>query len=359
MCTLWSNRSDMREIEIDGRKIGPGHPCFVIAEAGVNHNGSCEMAHALVDVAAEAGADAVKFQTFKAERIVTPDAPKADYQLQTTGVSESQYEMLRRLELSRELHQELMAYCQKKGILFMSTPFDDESADFLAELGIPVFKIASGEITNLPFLDHVARKRKPMIVSTGMAGLGEVETAVNTIEKAGNRSLALLHCVSNYPTDPADANLRAMHTMATAFGVPVGYSDHTLGIEVAIAAVALGACVIEKHITLDRNLPGPDHRVSVEPDELVSLVRAVRVVEAALGHGRKEPAASETKTAAVARKSLVAARDLPAGTRLTKELVSIKRPGTGQPPSMLPHLIGRVLRVDVQAGTILRDEMFE
>ncbi len=344
-------------IDIAGRQVGLGRPCFVIAEAGVNHNGSLEMARQLVDVAVQAGADAVKFQTFKTERLVASDAPKADYQLQTTGTAESQYDMLQRLELAPEAHQELMAYCQKRDILFMSTPFDEESTDLLAGLGIAVFKTPSGEIINLPFLAHVARKGKPMIVSTGMSYLSEVEAAVRTIEKAGNHDFVLLHCVSNYPADPADTNLRAMQTIAMAFGVPVGYSDHTLGIEVAIAAVALGACVIEKHFTLDRNLSGPDHRASLEPDELAALVQGIRTVEASLGHGRKEPAASEADTAAVARRSLVAAKDIPPGTKLTEELITIKRPGTGLPPSMSPYLIGHTVRMTIPAGALLTLEM--
>lgn len=344
-------------IDIAGHKVGVGRSCFIVAEAGVNHNGSLEMARRLVDVAVRAGVNAVKFQTFKAERLVTGDAPKAKYQMETTGAVESQYEMLRRLELSSETHRNLMAYCQQQGLLFMSTPFDEESADFLAGLGMVVFKIPSGEITNLPFLAHVARKGKPMIVSTGMANLGEVEAAVKTIENAGNQDLVLLHCVSYYPADPADVNLYAMRTMATAFGVPVGYSDHTLGIEVALAAVALGACVIEKHFTLDRSLPGPDHRASLEPDELAALVQGIRTVEAALGHGRKEPAISEMDTAAVARKSLVAARDIPAGTALSEELIAVKRPGTGLPPAMRPYLVGRAVRVSIPAGALLKLEM--
>jgi N,N'-diacetyllegionaminate synthase len=337
--------------------IGSGYPCFIIAEAGVNHNGSLEMARQLVDVAVRAGANAVKFQTFKAERLATPDAPKAEYQVQATDAAESQYEMLRQLELSPQAHHELMNYCRKKGILFMSTPFDEENADFLDDLGIAAFKVPSGEITNLPFIAHVARKGKPLIVSTGMAYLSEVEAAVRTIEEVGNRDFILLHCVSNYPADPADANLRAMQTMEMAFGAPVGYSDHTLGIEASLAAVALGACILEKHFTLDRNLSGPDHRASVEPDELATLVQGIRNVEAALGHGRKEPAASEANTAAVARKSLVAARDIPTGTKLTGELMAIKRPGTGLPPAMRPYLVGRTVRVDVQGGALLTLEM--
>jgi len=345
------------EIEIGDRAVGVGRPTFIIAEAGVNHNGNIGMARQLVDEAVKAGADAVKFQTFKAERLVTLDAPKAEYQKSTTGANESQFEMLRQLELSPEAHHDLMAYCKEKDILFMSTPFDEESADLLADLGVAVYKIPSGEITNLPFLAHVARQWKPMIVSTGMSSLGEVESAVHTIELAGNRQFILLHCVSNYPADPRDANLRAMNTMATAFNVPVGYSDHTLGIEVSLAAVALGACVIEKHFTLDRNLPGPDHQASLEPNELLALVQGIRIVEAALGHGRKEAVAREDNTATVTRKSLVTVRDIPAGQVLTKEMIAIKRPGTGLPPGMRVHIVGRTVKQDIPAGSLLTLEM--
>jgi N,N'-diacetyllegionaminate synthase len=344
-------------IDVPGRKPELDQPCFIIAEAGVNHNGSLETARRLIDAAVQAGADAVKFQTFKADRLVTSEAPKAKYQIHTTDATESQYEMLHRLELSFEAHCELMAYCQEKDILFLSSPFDEESADLLMKLEVAAFKIPSGELTNLPFLNYVARKGKPMIVSTGMAHLGEVEAAVHTIEEAGNQDLVLLHCVSNYPAEPADVNLRAMLTMATAFGVPIGYSDHTLGTEVALAAVAMGACVIEKHFTLDRNLPGPDHRSSLEPIELAAMVQGIRKVESALGHGRKEPVPNEAETTAVARKSLVAARDIPAGTKMTEELIAIKRPGTGLPPFMRPYLVGRTARTDIPAGTLLTLEM--
>lgn|SRR5574337_759063 len=345
------------EIWIGDRTVGAGHRAFVVAEAGVNHNGSLDLARRLVDAAVKAGADAVKFQTFKAERLVAPGAPKAEYQERTTGTAESQLDMLRGLELSPEAHRDLMAYCRAQRILFMSTPFDEESADFLDDLGVIVFKIPSGEITNLSFLAHVARKGKPMIVSTGMAGLDEVEAAVHAIEEAGNRQLVLLHCVSSYPANPAEANLRAMDTMATAFRVPVGYSDHTPGIEVALAAVALGACVIEKHFTLDRGLPGPDHQASLEPDELTALVRGVRIVESALGHGRKEPTAGELDTARVARKSLVAAVDIRKGTVVRAEMIAVKRPGTGLPPAMRSQLVGRVAKRDIPAGTVLGLEM--
>lgn len=347
----------MVAIDVAGRRIGPSQPCFLVAEAGVNHNGSVELARRLVDAAVKAGADAVKFQTFKAERVIARGAPKATYQLETTGPGESQLDMVRRLELGSEAHEELYAYCRQRGVLFMSTPFDEESIDLLDRLGVAVFKVPSGEITNFPFLARVASKGKPMIVSTGMSTLEEVASAVRVIHEAGNRQLVLLHCVSNYPADPAHANLRAMHTLAAAFDVPVGYSDHTPGLEVALAAVALGASVIEKHFTVDRTLPGPDHRASLEPDELAALARGIRTVEAALGHGRKEPAATEAETARVARKSLVAARDIPAGTKLSEDLIAIKRPGTGLPPAMRVALVGRTAKQDIAADTLLRLEM--
>lgn len=349
--------SMVKIIDIAGRQIGLNQPCFVIAEAGVNHNGSLEMAHQLVDAAAQAGADAVKFQTFKAECLVTVDAPKADYQRQNEDTVESSYEMLRRLELSPEAHRSLMADCQRKRTLFLSTPFDEESADLLNDLGVIAFKIPSGEITNLPLLRHISLKGKPLFVSTGMSYLGEVETAVRAIEETGNYDFVLLHCVSSYPADSGDANLKAMHTMAEAFDSLVGYSDHTLGIEVALAAVALGACVIEKHITIDRGLPGPDHQASLEPHEFAELIRGIRKVEASLGHGRKEPVASEENTAAVSRRSLVAARDIQAGTKLTEDMIAIKRPGTGLPPTAQSFVVGRTVRVGVPAGTLFTLEM--
>jgi len=246
----------VRSIGVADRRIGPGEACFIIAEAGVNHNGDVEIACKLVDAAAEAGADAVKFQTFRAEKLVTMTAPKAVYQKQTTDVSESQFEMLRRLELSEQAHVQLCRYCEQKGLLFLSTPFDPDSADFLQELGVKVFKIPSGEITNPRFLAHVADKGLPMIVSTGMSTLEEVRQAVETIEKQQNQDYVLLHCVSNYPAQPVDVNLRAMATLTSTFQCPVGYSDHTSGVEIAVAAVALGACLVEKHFTLDHT-PSP------------------------------------------------------------------------------------------------------
>jgi len=343
----------MTAIALGGRRIGPGHPCFIIAEAGVNHNGDVGLAERLVDAAIETGADAVKFQTFTAERLVTPKAPKADYQAAVTDAAESQVAMLRKLELSREAHVRLFEYARRRGITFLSTPFDEQSADLLDDLGVPLFKIASGEITNLLLLEHVARKRKPMVVSTGMSTLDEVGEAVRVIHKAGCPALALLHCTSNYPADPAESNLNAMITMRQAFDLPVGYSDHTPGLEVAVAAVALGASVLEKHLTLSREMPGPDHRASLEPGDFAAMVRAVRSVETALGDGIKRPMESERNTRAIARRSLVAATDLPAGTVLQAHHLAAKRPGLGLPPGELARLVGRRLTKSLQADDMI------
>jgi N,N'-diacetyllegionaminate synthase len=345
-------------VKLNGRPVGPGNPCFIIAEAGVNHNGDPALAKRLIDAAAKAGVDAVKFQTFKTDRLMTRFAPKADYQRAATDPSESQADMIRRLELPFDVFQDLFDYCRQRNVLFLSTPFDEESADFLDELGVPAFKLGSGELTNIPFVAHVARKKKPLLVSTGMSWLVEVETCVRAIREAGNQDIVLLHCVSSYPAAPQDTNLRAMETMRQAFGVPVGYSDHTVGVEVPLAAAALGACVVEKHFTLDRSLPGPDHQASAEPAELAALVRGIRAVESALGHGRKEPAASEAGTARAARRSLVAACDIAAGTVLTEEMIAIKRPGTGLPPAMRPHVVGRRARVPIAKDSVLNLEMF-
>jgi N,N'-diacetyllegionaminate synthase len=343
----------MKRIDIGTHIIGPGHPCFIIAEAGVNHNGDEKTALALIDAAKSAGADAVKFQSFKADNVITPGAPKAAYQKQTTSADESQLDMVKRLELSADVHWRLQAHCRETGILFLSTPFDEENADLLESMGLPLVKVPSGEITNLDFIRYVAAKGKPLLVSTGMACLGEVETAVRTVELTGNDRLALLHCVSNYPAHAADVNLRAMAVMSEAFGLPVGYSDHTLGMEVALAAVALGACVIEKHFTLDRAMPGPDHRASLEPHELAAMVRGIRTVESAMGNGRKQPAPSEAAVAEVARRSLVAAMDIKSGTVLTAGMIAVKRPGTGLAPSFKSIVVGRRAVQDIPAGALL------
>ncbi|MEH2114736.1 N-acetylneuraminate synthase [Nostoc sp.] len=343
----------MKRIDIPGIQIGHEYPCFIIAEAGVNHNGSLDMAKHLIDRALEAGVDAVKFQSFKSGKVVSSTAPKAEYQLLTTNPDESQLDMIRTLELSVEAHRELQSYSQKQGILFISTPFDEESADILEELKVPLFKIPSGEITNWPFLQYVARKGKPLIVSTGMSYLSEVEEALRVIRQVGCEQLVLLHCVSSYPTNPAEANLRAMHSMATALQVPVGYSDHTTGIEVALAAVALGACVIEKHFTLDKNLPGPDHKASLDPKELQALVKGVRKVECALGNGLKQPTASEINTRAIARRSLALTCDVIEGTVLEPQMLTALRPASGISPTLQELVLGRKVTRSLQAGQLI------
>jgi N,N'-diacetyllegionaminate synthase len=318
--------------------------CYIIAEAGVNHNGSLEIAKALVDAAADAGADAVKFQTFKADNLVTQAAAKADYQKKTQAPSESQHAMLRRLELSKENHYDLIDHCRLRGIQFLSTAFDSTSAGFLDSLSLPFTKIPSGEITNLPYLRQTARSGCPVILSTGMATLGEVEAALEVlvVEGIARESIVVLQCHTDYPTRFEDANLLAMQTLASAFpGIQVGYSDHTLGIEAPIAAVAMGACLIEKHFTLDRTLPGPDHAASLEPAELKAMVNAIRNIELALGHGRKEPSASELKIKQVVRKSIVASRTIQRGETFSSENLCTKRPGTGISPMRWDEIIGK------------------
>jgi N,N'-diacetyllegionaminate synthase len=318
---------------------------FIIAEAGVNHNGSLDLAIQLIDAAKTSGADAVKFQTFRADLLATRTAHKAAYQDRTIAKEESQFEMLRRLELDAEAHERLIEHCTEAGIQFLSSPFDLQSADLLAAMNLRIYKIPSGEITNVPFLKHIARKGKPIILSTGMSTLGEVEEAIHVLQEAGAQELTLLHCVTEYPAPYDEVNLRAMRTLREAFGLPVGYSDHTPGIEIAVAAVALGAVVIEKHFTIDRSFPGPDHAASLEPAELQQMVTSIRHVEDALGTGIKKPAKCEEPNISVARKSVVAARALPAGHKLEEADMDIKRPGNGLAPKSLPFLIGRTLRV--------------
>jgi N,N'-diacetyllegionaminate synthase len=326
---------------------------FIIAEAGVNHNGSLELALRLVDAAKASGADAVKFQTFRADLLASRSARKAPYQERTTASAESQFEMLQRLELDAAAHQRLIDHCQKIRIQFLSSPFDTQSADLLAAMNVPLYKVPSGEITNLPFLQHLAGKGRPLIVSTGMSTLGEVEEAVQVLQSAGATQLTLLHCVTEYPAPYGEINLRAMQTLRLAFGLPVGYSDHTPGIEVAVAAVALGAEVIEKHLTLDRSLPGPDHHASLEPAEFEQMVRSIRHVEAALGTSIKAPVPCELPNLPIARKSVVAARALPIGHQLVAGDLEIKRPGNGLAPKFLPALLGRTLRVSVDMEEII------
>lgn len=343
----------MKTITIAGRKIGPGQPCFVIAEAGVAHNGSLDLALDLVDCAAAAGADAVKFQTFRADEVVSRYAAKAEYQKRATGEDESQLEMVKRLELSPTDHKKIVQRCRARRLMFLSTPFDEGSVDLLDRLGVPAFKIASGEINNFPLLQEIASRGRPVILSTGMSYLGEVEEAIAVLRKAGCRQIALLHCTSSYPAAPKSVNLRAMLTLAAAFQLPVGFSDHTLGIEVPLAAVALGAAIVEKHFTLDKSLPGPDHQASLDPQELKTLVSCIRNVEASLGDARKRLHASELDVRAVGRRSIVAAREIPRGTRITRKLLAFKRPGTGIPPSQLDNVLGRTAARDLEADSIL------
>ena len=329
---------------------------LIIAEAGVNHNGNLETAKKLIDSAKESGADMIKFQTFAANRIVTTSAPKAEYQRETTDELKSQYEMISKLELSRDMHQELISYCKSCDIDFFSTGFDIESIEMLFQLGLEIFKIPSGEITNLPYLRHLAKYNKPIILSTGMATLGEIEAALNTLETYGTQreNITVLHCNTDYPTPFSDVNLNAMITIRDAFGVSVGYSDHTLGIEVSIAAVAIGAAVIEKHFTLDRNLPGPDHQASLEPNELKAMVTSIRNIEKALGNGIKRPSQSEVKNKPIVRKSLVASTNIRNGENFTEANIAVKRPGTGISPMLWDDVLGRTAIRDFE-----EDEMIE
>ena len=315
---------------------------LIIAEAGVNHNGDIELAQRLIDVAVNAGADFVKFQTFNADRLATHAAKKAEYQAQTTDRNETQHEMLRRLELTPAMHHELIAHCKMRKIGFFSTGFDIESVNFLASLGQNLFKIPSGEITNLPYLRHIGRLGKPIILSTGMSNMPEIESAIKALEQAGTprSKITVLHCTTEYPTPMCDVNLRAMQSIQTELSVAVGYSDHTLGIEVAVAAVAMGATVIEKHFTLDRTLPGPDHKASLEPAELKTMVSSIRNIELALGDGVKQLAPSEAKNILVARKAIVASKDIQIGEKFSAENLATKRSGVGISPMRWDEVIG-------------------
>lgn len=345
----------MTTIHIGDFSIGSGQPCFIIAEAGVNHNGSVDMAHELIDAAADAGADAVKFQTFDPAALTTPDAPKAAYQLETTGAQQSQQEMLQGLVLPQDAYPALLNHAITRGLLFLSTPFDQGSADFLDSLGVTAFKVSSGDLNNLPFLRVLASKGKPLLISTGMATLEEVMQAFIAIS---GTPLAFFHCVSNYPAAPVDCNLLAMETLRRTFLCPVGWSDHTQDIHISLAAVALGAQLLEKHFTLDRTLPGPDHRASLEPAELRHLIAAARDVEGARGDGIKQPALAEANTAAVARRSLFWAVDLPAGSIASRDSFVILRPGTGLPPAAMDTLAGQRVTRAVLAGSLVRVDDF-
>ena len=328
---------------------------FIIAEAGVNHNGSIELAKKLIDVASISGADAVKFQTFKAEKLVSRNAQKADYQKQTTDKCESQFDMIKKLELDLDTHKELMAYCKTKNIMFLSTPFDHDSIELLNDLGLEIFKIPSGEITNLPYLRHIGKLNKKVILSTGMANIGEIEDALDVLIEAGTKkeNITVLHANTMYPTPYEDVNLRAMVTIGKTFDVAFGYSDHTLGIEVDIAAVALGACCIEKHFTLDCTMDGPDHKASLEPDELKAMVKAIRNIELALGSCVKKPSFSESKNISIARKSIVTKVNIKKGEIFSADNLAVKRPGNGINPMRWDEVIGMIATKDYKEDELI------
>lgn len=333
---------------------------LVVAEAGVNHGGDLETARKLIEAARDAGADAVKFQAFRADRLVTRDAPKAAYQVVETGRG-SQFDMLKRLETSSADFQRLSDHAEGCGIPFLASPFDADSLAMLVALGVPALKLGSGELTDLPLLRRAAQSGKPLLLSTGMAVEEEIADALACVEEAARPAppVVLLHCVSSYPCPDREANVRAVQTLAQAFGRPVGFSDHTEGDLAALAAVALGACVIEKHLTLDRRMEGPDHKASMEPREFEAMVRKIRRLAPMLGTGEKRPQPSEIPTMEAARKSVVADRDIASGTVLTPRMVAIKRPGTGLPPKRAEDLYGRAAKRDIPRDTLLREEMFE
>ncbi|MFA5743023.1 MAG: N-acetylneuraminate synthase family protein [Candidatus Paceibacterota bacterium] len=361
----------MQEIKIGNRLVGDGQPCFIIAEAGVNHNGSLDLAKKLIDAAKEAGADAVKFQTFKTEGVMIENVPMAEYQKKNTGKKETMFQMVKRLELDYNSFVELKKYCDQKGILFLSTPHSEDAIDFLDQL-IPAFKTGSGDLTNFPALEKIAQKGKPTILSTGMATLDEVGEGIEAIKSQGNNEIILLHCTTNYPCPIEDVNLRAMFALSKKFNLLTGYSDHTQGINVSLAAVALGACVIEKHFTTDKNLPGPDHKASVDPKELKAMVMGIRNIEnrlakgdspddivreldiiEALGDGVKNPTPSELEIAKLARKSIVAAVDISKGEIIGMSMLAIKRPGTGIKPKYLSRIIGIVSKENIKKDELI------
>ena len=347
-------------MNIKNKTIGPGHPVFFIAEAGVNHNGSVELARQL-DAAAAAGADAVKFQTFKTENIITPNAPKSTYHIQTTGSDKEQtwFELLKTQELTREMHIALIKYCEEKNILFLSTPYDNDSADLLEELGVPAFKIASTDTNNIPFLKYVARKGLPMILSSAMSTMEEVIQAVEAVREEGLQEVAMLQCTGNYPAKLEDSHLNVMNTYREKLQCVIGYSDHTLELINPIAATAMGASIYEKHITIDKTLPGPDHRMALDPEELKETIRVIRQSEYAMGNSHKQILESEKENRNKLRKSIVANTDIPAGTIITEKMIAIKRPGGGLEPSHWGEVIGRKASIMIENNSLLEETMFE
>ncbi|HIH12164.1 TPA: N-acetylneuraminate synthase [Candidatus Woesearchaeota archaeon] len=348
------------ELRVGNRRVGPGNPCFIIAEAGVNHDGNIEKAKRMIDVAVAAGADAVKFQTFTGETLASKDAMLATYHKKgATSEKETLKDLLKRLELNKEEHIALFKYARERGILIFSTPFDEASVDILEELRVDLYKIASFSLTNYPLLRHIASKNKPMIMSTGLHNLGEIEEAVKVIYETGNIQLALLHCTSHYPITPSDSNLRTMQTLRFAFEVPVGYSDHTMGITITLASVAMGANIVEKHYTLNTQAYGVDHDASISPAELYQLVQGIRDIEAAMGTSKKIIPDVEKEIQRVHRPSLVSRVDIPAHTVLTSEMLVIKKPGTGIHPRDLPWVIGKKAKVTIEADRLIKKEDLE
>jgi len=346
----------MNKIRIQNKLIGEGEPTFIIAEAGVNHNGDVELAKKMVDVAKEAGADVVKFQTFSAEKLVTKDASMASYQSKNTGIEQSQQEMLKKLELNYEDFDELKKYCDKKEIIFLSTPHTEDAADYLDRL-LPAFKIGSGDLTNIPYLEKIAKKGKAMILGTGMGTLDEVQYAVNTVRSQGNDKIIILHCTTNYPCPYEEVNLKVINTLKQKVSnCAIGYSDHTLGILASLAAVAMGAAVIEKHFTVDKSLPGPDHRSSIDSDELSQLVSSIRRLETLFGSSDKKPTKSEQKIMKLVRKSIIATMDVPKDTVLTEEMLTIKRPGTGIQPKDVNKIIGKKTKSFIRKDQVINFE---
>lgn len=330
----------MKKVKIGNRLVGEGEPVFIVAEAGSNHDRKLGQARRLIDVAANAGADAVKFQTFSADKIVVKTGPKAGY-MEKVSEKESVYEIFKRIELPREWHRELVEYASKKGLIFLSSPFDEEAVDLLDGLGVPAFKVASGELTNLPLIKYMARKGRPLIVSTGAATMDEVGEAVSVIRSTGNKKIVLLHCVANYPAAPEDANLLAMSALKKRFKLPVGYSDHTLGTATPLAAVALSAVMIEKHFTLSRKLPGPDHFYALEPNELKAMVDGIRAVEKMRGTPIKKPVKAEREIRKLARRSIFAKVDIPAGAAIKREMLVALRPAIGLEPKHIGSIVGK------------------
>jgi len=343
----------MKKIKIGNKFVGINEPCFIIAEAGANHDSILERGKELIRKAVEGGADAIKFQTYVAGKLTTKTAPKY---WKDDKPKETQYQVFDKLDkLTENDWRELIKLCNELGIIFLSTPFDEESADFLEDLGVPAFKIASADITHLPLLKHVAKKGLPMIISTGMATIDEIKEAVEVIKSTGNKNIILLHCIISYPTAPEDANLRTIKTIQTSFpDIPIGFSDHTIGISTPTAAVALGAKIIEKHFTIDKSLPGsPDHRLSVDPEDLKLMVDSIRTVEKALGSPIKRPIEAEREGLKYARRSIVADVLIPKGTEITKSMIAIKRPGTGIQPKYLNKVLGRIAKKDIEEDEVL------